>query len=133
MAINYVNLAATAKRLVEENGRSVTFVKLNSTPPDGAKPWRGPANPTAAPDASLSLVGVNVEPTGLVRLGIASEEDDFIKRAEKIFMFAPGAVSPQDLKSYDQILDGSERYAFNGVKELRPGSVTLLFYVSVRR
>lgn len=41
MAINYVSLAATAKRLIAENGKNVVFTRVvPETPVDTAKPWR---------------------------------------------------------------------------------------------
>lgn len=40
MAVNYTGLAATAERLIRENGRLVTFRKFSRTPEDSNKPWR---------------------------------------------------------------------------------------------
>lgn len=41
MAVNYVSLAATAKRLISENGKNVIFTRVvPETPVDMAKPWR---------------------------------------------------------------------------------------------
>ena len=38
---DFVKLAATAQRLVEANGRAVDLFRVNRTPDDPARPWRG--------------------------------------------------------------------------------------------
>lgn len=43
MAINFVSLAATALRLIGENGRNVRFVRISREANVDAKPWRAPA------------------------------------------------------------------------------------------
>lgn len=131
--VDFTRLAATAKRLVDANGRSITLNKLEADVPDAAKPWRGAAAPAATPEATITLSGVAVSPVGAVNLGIAAAEDDFIKRATEIFIAAPGSTPIADLKQFQQLVDGSDTFAINEVRELRPADLTLLYYISVRK
>jgi hypothetical protein len=60
---DYVRLAATAKRLVESNGRPVSFVRLQDAPADPDKPWRGAADPRTPPAATVAGAAVAVPPS----------------------------------------------------------------------
>lgn len=131
--VDYSQLATTAKRLVDANGRSVTFVKMDRTPADASKPWRGAAAPTSSPAATLAAIGVFVEPSSASRLGISSEESDLVKRSTKIMIVALGSGSSEDLKDYDQVLDEGNYWKITAVEQLKPGDTSLLFFVGVAR
>jgi hypothetical protein len=128
--LNYTALAAKATTLVANAGRAITFVRLEETPTDSAKPWRGATDSRSPPDATQPANGVAVEPSSVVALGIATVDTDFIKRAEQIFIVTPAA---DDLDTYDELIDGATRWRINEVQKLRPADVTLLYFVSVRR
>lgn len=136
---NYTNIAATAKRLVEDAGRSVTFVKQERNPTDANKPWRSVATPSNADSASLtgvaesrvSGIAVMVDPSSARNLGIMIDQSDEARRAEKVFIVASSSVNV-DLAEYDQVVDGTTVWGIVQVSELKPANVSLLFYVWVR-
>ena len=134
MAIDYVKAATTAARLVSENGRSVTFLRLDQTIDDSAKPWRGTSNPRTVPDDTVTTSGVFVSPMeGGALLGRTTTSIEWIKRSEQICIVALGATSTDDLSRFDELLDGTERWRITGVETLKPGSTTLLYFVGVAR
>jgi len=123
--VDYVKLAATALRLVEKNGRTVQFVKLDTTPlADSTKPWRGTSNPRTTPDATLDLKAVVVGPTSL---GFKTTVSDFLKKSEQIMIVA----TTQDLSQYNEIVDNSRRWKIDGFEKLAPAGTTILYFVGV--
>ena len=74
--VDFVSLAATAQRLIEENGRSVTLFRKDRTPANAAEPWRGPD--LTAPDPVAGIGPVKVVPTCLV----AAHDADLGVKAE---------------------------------------------------
>lgn len=129
---DYARLAQTAERLVRNAGRSIIFVKLKETPSDPSRPWKGPG---AGGEINLPLVGVFVPPNavrqfGLPSLGEGTEFRDLVTRSEQIIITFQGE---NDLRQYSSVVDGDDRWGIIGTQVLRPGSVTLLGFVGVRR
>lgn len=133
MAIDYIALQATANRLVDENGRSITLEKLNKTPADNSKPWEGPADPRVSVQATVTTDGVFVDPGSASKLGIMVDGSDLLKRSEQIVIVAPGSTVTQDLSTFDEIVDESVRWKIIGAQKLKPGSTTLMYILGVRR
>lgn len=95
MAINYTRLAATAERLIRENGRVVTLRKRNDTPPDANEPW----NPS--PDDTLTDVRAVIAPH--------EEEDEEGQRTrygEAEAIIAENAAPGLELETYSDLIDG---------------------------
>lgn len=131
--VDYVRLAATAKRLIDKNGRQISFVKLNETPENSSRPWNGPDEDGA--DTLLALRGVFVPPNtvrqfGLTALGEGTEFQDLIAFSQQIIITAQGE---NDLREYTSVIDRSDRWGIIGLQVLRPADVTLLAFVGVRR
>lgn len=131
--IDYAAIAATACALVEANGRQVTLRRFNTTPSDGAKPWRGNTNPVAAPAASATPYGVAVPPSSATSLGMSTQDNDLVKRSEQIFIITPVNGETEDYSTMNELVDGTEPYRVVGVEKLRPADVTLLYFVGVAR
>ncbi len=128
--VDFVRLLATAQRLISESGRSIQLVKLDSTPADPTKPWDGPTDPRTG-TTTLTLDGVAVDPTSAARLGLVSMTDDLMKRSEQIYIVAAGANV--DLDVFNEVNDEGKTWKIEGVRTLRPGKVTVLSYIGVRR
>lgn len=128
--VDYVALAATAQRLIQENGRSISLISFNATAADANKPWRGATDPRVSPSASLTLYGCFVEPSSAIRLGMSTETSDLLKRSTQIVMVA----STADLSSYNEIIDSdTTRWKIEGMEKLKPGETTLLYFIGVKR
>lgn len=128
---DYTRLAATAQRLIKNNGRSITFVKLDEAAADPAQPWNGPSTN----ETTLALNGVFVPPNtvrqfGLSALGEGTEFRDLVTFSEQIIITAQGE---NDLREYTKVIDRSDRWGIIGLQVLRPGDTTLLAFVGVRR
>ena len=131
--LDYVELANTAKQLVAESGREVTFVQFDTTPADADKPWDGPTEARATPDGTLTTIATFVHPSGATSLGLKTLQETMVREAEQIMIVAPGPTVPEDLAMFQEVLDGSLRWKITGVETLRPGAVTLLYFVGVKR
>lgn len=127
---NYARLLQTTQRLINNAGRTVTFVQLSTTKTDPNKPWRNNADPRATPLATLQKKIVQVEPESDQRLGEAMITDDLLKRVEKIFIVA----GDDNLDSYNEIIDSdSSRWKIEFTHKLQPGDVLLCYFVGVKR
>lgn len=131
--VDYVAIAGIAKTLIDANGRTVTILRFDRTLADTAKPWRGPSDPRATPDATATLVAVFVEPSSAVQLGISSPDSDLIKGSEQIMIVAPGAAFSEDLATFNEVVDGTINYRITTTETLKPGDITLLYFIGVKR
>lgn len=114
------------QRLLLKNGRSVTFIKLNTV---GAFAWEGPADPRTPPALSVAATGCFVEPDSLQRLGLSTKIEELIQRSDRIFL-SPGT---QVLDGFNEVLDEGKYYHITGMESLRPGTTTLLHFVGLKR
>lgn len=136
--VDYTSLAATAERLIADAGRSVTFVRMERTAVDPAKPWRSAATPandsaasvTGAAESRIEATAVMVQPSSASKLGLSTDKMDDGARAEKIFIVARNAVDV-DLATYDTVVDGGTVWRIEFVEELKPGATSLLYFVGV--
>ena len=130
--VDYVKLATTAKRLVEKNGRSVVLTGLEGSSVDTDKPWLGPMDAVGVP---LPISGVFVPPNtirqfGLTALGHGTEYIDLVDFSEQIMITFPGET---DLRQYRTLVDNSQDWRIIGIQSLKPGDITLLAFIGVRR
>jgi hypothetical protein len=126
--VNYTQLAATAQRLIEANGRSVTLVERSSTPEDASKPWRGP-DEDVTPPTQTTVTGVFLSATSETELGELLQLIDagLIQRGQKFLMVAADSLpSTLDIRAQASVLDGAQSWAVQEVATLQPGSTPLL-------
>jgi hypothetical protein len=120
---DYDKLLATARRLIEENGRTLTLRKPSTTPQDATKPWRGPASGS---ETSEDVTGV------VVGLALTEETRDLIQRGYKQALVAPPETET-DLKGYKTLVDGEEVWHVESVQVVKPGDVALLYKFTIRK
>lgn len=117
--MDYVRIAALAKKLIEQNGRLVTFRQL-ATAVDPDKPWRTDAPEVAASvDQKAAFVSLTAR-----HLGIELTQDQLDTRANQMLI---AGTSTLDLLQANQIVDGTETFAIQWVQIVKPGD-TLVFY-----
>lgn len=131
--VDYVKLAATAERLVRQSGRPITFVKPSPTLLDATKPWKG-ADP-AEDEVTVELNGVFVTPNqvrifGLSALGDGVGFQDMVAFSEQLIITFPGE---NNLREYQTIRDGAVNWNVTAYQFLKPGDVSLLAFIGVRR
>ena len=124
--------ADLARRLVAARGREVSFIKLNATPADPAKPWRGAANPRAAPGDTASVPSVFVPPSSASQLGLSTVSEELLRRSTQIAICAPGSSSTDNLEEFDEVVDkDGSRWKITFVETLRPADVRIVYFVGL--
>ena len=128
---DYAEIREIAEELIEEFGRQITFVQLDSTASTPAKPWRGNTAPRGNPIQTLTLYGVFVEPESLERLGKQRVSNDFIKSAGQVLIVA----SAVDLGVFDEVVDlvDDSEYKIDNHQMLNPGDEIILHYFRLQR
>jgi len=131
--VDYVKLSATAKRLIEANGRVITLIQDNKVPASAAEPWKGA---TPGTETISSISGVFVPPNtvrqfGLTSLGKGTEMIDMIDRSEQIAIVNPETRELAQF-SHLQEADGT-RWGIIGLQILKPADIQLLAFIGVRR
>lgn len=129
--VHFERFAATAQRLIDKNGRQVTLVELDGAPATPSQPWKGAADPRAAPASTLTLNAVFVEPNSANKLGLSAVSNDLIKRSEQILMLAPGIAV--DTTIFHLVTDGAVNWKIQGVEVLRPADEIILAFIGVKR
>lgn len=132
--VDFTRSAATAKRLVEKNGRDSTLYRKNRTPSDPSKPWRGSGS--AAP-VTMGPVKVAYVPPGGAGFGqLLQDVDGTLRRAaDQVGLLAAdsiAALSPApaelDPGKYDSIADGSgQAFRILAVETLKPADTPVLY------
>lgn len=129
--VDYVKLAATAKRLVAANGRLITFVKNSEVAVDPDKPWGEQTNAeTLFTTASVFVPPNTVRQFGLTALGQGTEYTDLITFSDYIGIFFP---ETQDCRDFTHVRDGGEEFGIIGLQILKPADIQLLGFVGIRR
>jgi len=124
MAFDYSSLAATATRLIEKFGRSVTLTKKGSTSTTAGKPWQGG---TAVDSTSTSIKAV-ADQTASATLADAFREDTRVKSSDTLIII-DGAVEPEE---GDKLVDGTQTYEIVSTRSLKPGDTALAYFVAMR-
>lgn len=119
--------ANSAKRQIDRVGRRVTFQRVVQTP-DATRPWI-----VVSEIEELTATAVFVPPTGS-GLGYRITNPDLIERVQQIAIVSLGGAATERLTSFDKIEDSDgSLWHIEFVQELRPASVSILYYVGVRR
>lgn len=127
--MSHATLAATGKRLIAKNGRKIKVQRLSATAADSNKPWQGAGEPTSAQE--ISTVGAFIPHTGLQDLGkYLDVDEELLKRCDQVVLI-PGMAT--DLGQFNMVLDDSVKYSIEWVRALKPGTVTTLYAMGLRR
>lgn len=131
MAVNYGSLAATAERLIRENGRDITFIRKSRTPMNPAKPWDGRAG-AATPDPEDSRVTVK----GVMWPYTEDEmRDENTRRASNRALVSAVAFGAgkthEDMEYVEDGVTGKWRVV--KVEALQPGDTNILFIAQLVR
>ena len=131
MALNYTNLANTAERLIEDNGRSLTLLKGGEVVSNPCKPY-GPDATTG--DLSYSVIGVIIE--------FENEAFDgtLIMRGDKRALVAHNSVLDEatgsqsvEIEKFDRLLDGLVDWKILDVISWQPGDTRIFYDLHLRK
>lgn len=129
---DYTQLAATAKRLIEANGRSVTFRRADAAPANASQPWRGPdAVPTPPDGAVVTAVAAFVPPgSGFGRTRANTPE--LAQLLTQVCLVAQASLPDgTDLATFQTVVDGSRAWRIETVDTLAPSTTTLIYAVGL--
>ncbi len=137
---DFVKLAATAKKLVEENGRLVTLFRKSRTPAVAGEPWRGPDPATPDPTGGIGPVLVAFVPAtggGFGKLLFDSDETLRVK-IDQVGLLASDSVlaltpprTLEQVEEADTLRDGSKVYKIRSVGHLKPADTSLLLVLGL--
>lgn len=122
MAIDYAKLAATAVRLISENGRALSLRKPPQAPADVAKPW-----------GARAVAGAVVVATTGAFFDLEREElvETALERRQQRVLIPPEPPLPEELGPRWQVDDGSIRYDVLVSRPVKPGPVVLYYELVV--
>lgn len=124
--MDYVRMAALAKKLIEANGRTVTFRQL-AVSSDPAKPWR-----TDAPVVALSVTQKAAFVSLSSRhLGIELTQVQLETRSNELVL--AGSSTAMDLLHANEIVDGTETFAIQWVQTVKPGDTAVFYAFGIKR
>ena len=128
---DFVKLAATAKRLVEKNGRTLSLYKRSVTPANSSQPWRGTgvADTTGDP---LDVIGCVVPASGSGFGRRRVVDGELAEAFEQVALVAASSVPVGiDLERFSTIVDGKRAWKIDNVEKLQPADVPLVFVLGL--
>lgn len=132
MALNYTSLRATAERLIEENGRTLTLVRKDQgNPVDPAKPWRAS---TGAAEITVDVIGVVLEfEKDEVDGTLVLKTDKRVFVADKSVVDEGGSAANLKIEDYSDLVDGTTRYRIINPTTIEPGGQRIYYDLQVRQ
>lgn len=137
---NFTRAAATARRLIEANGRLVQLFKYNRTPDDTAKPWRGQSS-TPHPSKEGGQIPATVaflpaSGSGMGKL-IQDNGGSLAVAFDQVGLLAsdsiPSPYTPEDVEQADAVRDGDDVWKIVTRGHLRPATKSILFVLGLKR
>ena len=129
----HLEFAALARELIAEDGRTVTFRRLDRTASDPSQPWLGSSDPRGQGSQTVAAPAVFVDPTSISELGFEALSPDLLKTIEQVCLVGPPTAN-EDLSLFDEIEDENDlTLRIVEGRKLRPGSVDILFILLVSR
>lgn len=137
MAIDQLRMAQVALKLIKAEGRAVQLLRINRTPADAEKPWRGSgANANIFTDATAAFM----DPVSEKALGRSDTRgpEDSVVRGFQIAFLASAENPGVDYTLYDRLLDNGVFgtglvYTMEVINLLAPGEIPLLWEIEVTR
>jgi hypothetical protein len=126
--VDSIKLAATAKRLIDANGRDVTVVKFGSTPADSEKPWRGQKVPH---ETEVTGKAAFVPKTQIITTYAEIQEE--VRREGEYALFAADDDGGYDLRSFDAIVDRGQQWRILKTEVIQPADTKILYLFEVSR
>lgn len=125
---------ALANKLINKEGREVSFLKLADTSADPDRPWKGAARAAGEPPP-VSHIAVAMAVFLPVGSGFGKEYkiDELFKGAEQHLLTPPHDSGTVNLAEYNLVEDSGVRWRITGILELKPATQTVLFAMGVAR
>lgn len=136
MAIDYVGLAKIARTLINDNGRDLTIQMKSRTATDPTKPWRGSTGNVH----SLTVKGI-VFPFDFADVSDSGDKltfsreliHDLVRRGDSQCYIAANDTESLPVEEFDSLLDGTDVWKIIQASPLKPGSVTVIYTLHLRK
>ena len=139
----HIKLAATAKRLIEKNGRAVDLFKTNRTPANPAQPWRGvsgaptvPEGGVTIPSVIMAFVPAEANDEGFGKM-INDGDGSLSVAFDQIGLLAtdslPTGITTLDVEQADAMRDGVDIWKIVKRGHLKPGDTSMIFALGLER
>lgn len=127
--MDYNRIAATCKRLIDKNGRSINLFKLSADNADPLKPWRGAGVQTLIEPVSTKAVfaiGNTAIPTESRGLAFDWVDNDLLRITRHVCLVS--AIGLPALEDYKIAKDGNAKnWDIIWGQCLQPGDTRLLY------
>ena len=123
--VDFVRLANTAKRLIDENGRSITINQKSSVSIDTNRPWGRAVTTNIDTLTTIALEASAMGSRAGGRKSFITEE--LLRQDQKSFLVNAVDAGIKDLTVFDEIVDNEENYVVERVDIFQPGTVILLY------
>jgi len=124
---DYTKLAATAKRLIEASGRTVTFRRLGTQVDDPTKPWRASENVRNPAELEVQAKAVFVDPVSAAKMGLGVTGEEMINKIDSVALVASDSALTFDLETFHEVVETNSLFKIIHVEVLRPGTKKLLY------
>ena len=121
--VDFAKSARTAKRLIDKNGRLVTFIKNSRTLLDDSKPWGESKGSQITFDTIASFVDYEVNEIDGVK----------IKVGDKKLLVNAIDNGAHILTDFEYIQDGQIQWRIKNVNIIQPADIAVMFEVQVRK
>lgn len=121
--VDFVKARATAKRLIDKNGRLVTFSKETRTASDASKPWKK----TTGTAASFTMI------CSFINYESREIDGDKIKVGDQKMLANAIDNGDNNIVDFNTVTDGDETWRIKKVDSIRPGDIVVMYEVQVRK
>lgn len=115
--------ARTAKRIIDKNGRAVTFIKKSTLPADETKPWGEKRNLQETITTKCSFINYEVNEI----------DGEKIKVGDKKVLANAIDTKGQNLEDFEEIQDGGTTWRVKKVNTVQPADVVVMYEIQVRK
>jgi hypothetical protein len=131
--MDYAERLVQVKASIRDKGREITLSSLDPVSANLSKPWQGAIDPRDPDNTTRTTVfAVNIPLSDAsTSLGIRSETIELYKNTKSVFIAEPGEDTPEDFDQYQILIDEDQEYKITFIEKLKPGNLTLLYYIGV--
>jgi len=121
--VDFAKTALNTKRLIDKNGRLVTFTKTSNNPADPLKPWGAVAGAVESFDMICSFTDYESRDIDGTR----------IKHGDKKLLANAIDNGNNKFEDFELVLDGGAQWRIKSVKEIKPADIAVLYEIQVRK
>jgi len=115
--------AKTAKRLIDKNGRLVTFIRNSRTPDDSNKPWGESDGASQTFDMICAFIDYKVREI----------DGESIRVGDKKLLANAIDNGDNKIEDFEFVQDGDTKWRIKFVNPTQPGDIVVMYEIQLRR